>query len=145
MPLIRLIYASVAREDVDFDVLSNILDHADRANASQHITGALLFTNGHFLQILEGKRAAVNALYLRIAADRRHHTPEILDCTQISARRFGDWSMKHIGADDALTEGRRQILREVLGTERLVPEALMGHQAYQLLLALAKLERSRAA
>ena len=42
------------------------------------VTGVLCFSEGIFLQVLEGGRSAVNQLYNRIAADTRHTQVELL-------------------------------------------------------------------
>jgi hypothetical protein len=48
------------------------------------------------LQVLEGQRSAVNRLYARILADRRHKDVELLIYEEISERRFGQWAMAHV-------------------------------------------------
>jgi hypothetical protein len=43
--------------------------------------------------VLEGGRAAVNALYAMIIADPRHRDVTILDYAEITERRFASWRM----------------------------------------------------
>lgn len=93
--LVRLMYASRAATSLDQEELQAILRQS-RANNPQHgITGMLCVcsASGIFLQVLEGGRGAVNQLYQRIVADRRHHQVELLTYEEISERRFAGWAM----------------------------------------------------
>jgi Sensors of blue-light using FAD. len=100
MELYRIIYASRA-EGVSKQDINDILAACERNNPRRHITGMLLFDNGHFLQLLEGRRAAVSERLLKIARDPRHHDLEVLTCGPIDARLFTDWSMHHVVAHGA--------------------------------------------
>lgn len=90
--MIRLIYASRTVNIGPMDI-KDILASSRRNNQQLGITGALSLANGIFLQCLEGERAAVNALYLRIQKDGRHRGSEILSFEEISSRQFSSWSM----------------------------------------------------
>jgi hypothetical protein len=93
--LVRLMYASRAVPAVDMEELQAILRKSKANNAATGITGLLCmcFDARVFIQVLEGGRTAVNALYNRIAADPRHHDVELLVYEEISERRFAGWSM----------------------------------------------------
>jgi Sensors of blue-light using FAD len=56
----------------------------------------LCFSEGIFLQVLEGGRSAVNKLYNRIASDPRHSDVELLCYEEIGERRFAGWSMGQV-------------------------------------------------
>ncbi len=45
------------------------------------------------MQQLEGDRDAVSLLYHRIVLDPRHRNSAILDLSEISSRKFTQWSM----------------------------------------------------
>ena len=62
-------------------------------NAAAGITGVLVFSDGVFLQLLEGGRGAVSALYNRISRDPRHHDVVLLAYDEVDERRFAGWSM----------------------------------------------------
>ncbi len=94
--LVRMMYASRAVPGLEEDALMNILRHARVANPQQGITGALCCSNGIFLQVLEGGRMAVNALYNRIANDKRHTGVVILSYSEIRERRFAGWAMGQV-------------------------------------------------
>jgi len=53
----------------------------------------LLYDDGSFLQVLEGEREPMSALYERILADRRHTSIMKLLEREIDERQFGDWKM----------------------------------------------------
>jgi hypothetical protein len=94
--LVRLLYASRAVAAFDQEELGAILDTARRRNPGHGITGVLCYSQGIFLQVLEGGRGAVNALYNRIAADSRHTQVELLRYEEIGERRFAGWAMGQV-------------------------------------------------
>ena len=73
-----------------------ILRRSKTDNPGVGITGVLCFSGGIFLQVLEGGRTAVNRLYNRIAADKRHTDVELLLYEEIGERRFAGWSMGQV-------------------------------------------------
>ena len=94
--LVRLMYASRAVPAVDQDELLAILRKSKAHNPGLGITGVLCFSEGIFLQVLEGGRSAVNRLYNRIASDERHTDVELLHYQEIGERRFAGWSMGQV-------------------------------------------------
>jgi hypothetical protein len=94
--LVRLMYASRAVPSVDQEALLQILKKSKANNAPSGITGVLCFSGGIFLQVLEGGRLAVSALYNRIAADPRHTDVMLLAYEEIGERRFAGWSMGQV-------------------------------------------------
>lgn len=94
--LVRLVYASRAAAGVDQEALVAILRKSKANNPGEGITGVLCFSEGIFLQALEGGRSAVNALYNRIVADPRHTGVELLCYEEIGERRFAGWSMGQV-------------------------------------------------
>ena len=49
-----------------------------------------------FLQVLEGGRDAVNALYGDIVRDPRHRDVEVLHFEEVTERRFAGWTMGQV-------------------------------------------------
>lgn len=71
--------------------LDKLLNLSKNNNIKSGITGLLIYKNGNFLQILEGKKEDVYSLYNKISLDNRHHhIIKILD-TDISGRIFEDY------------------------------------------------------
>ena len=94
--LVRLMYASRAAASVDQEELVAILRKSKANNPALGVTGVLCFSEGVFLQVLEGGRSAVNRLYNRIASDSRHSQVELLSYAEIGERRFAGWSMGQV-------------------------------------------------
>ena len=94
--LVRLMYASRAAAAVNQEELVAILRKSKANNPAAGITGVLCYSEGIFLQALEGGRSAVNQLYNRIAADPRHTSVELLCYEEIGERLFAGWSMGQV-------------------------------------------------
>jgi hypothetical protein len=87
--------------------VEQILQGARRQNHQHGVTGALLFTGGHFAQLLEGPSQAIAITMAVISADRRHEGLKRLLDGEITQRRFDGWSMAFIkapGADDLMEQ-----------------------------------------
>jgi len=106
MSIYNLVYSSSTQLDpdsaADLAMINDILTVARHRNAAVDVTGALLFTEGKFVQVLEGERTAVRAKYERIATDSRHTNVEILSSQFSDRRRFKQWSMAFVGDNEAL-------------------------------------------
>jgi hypothetical protein len=94
--LVRLMYASRAVPAVDQEELLAILKKSKANNPRHGITGVLCFSDGIFMQVLEGGRGAVNTLYGRIASDSRHTEVVLLHYEEVAERRFASWSMGQV-------------------------------------------------
>ena len=91
--LVRLIYTSRAARPITAETLHPILRVSRAHNTAAGITGVLVFADGVFLQLLEGGRNSVNALYNRIARDARHSDLVLLAYDEVAERRFAGWAM----------------------------------------------------
>ena len=94
--LVRLMYASRAAADLKPEALSAILKKSTAGNPKHGITGVLCFSGEVFLQVLEGGRNAVSALYNEISQDPRHHDVALLSYEEIGDRSFSHWSMGQV-------------------------------------------------
>lgn len=129
--LVRLLYASRAVEGIDDVLVKSIIESSQRRNPEHGITGILCTYPGEdvFLQVLEGARVEVNALYGNIVRDRRHRDVTLLHYEEIEERRFASWRM---GSVDLKKVNLGTILRY---SERSVldPFAMSGRGALALL------------
>lgn len=91
--LVRLMYVSRAAYAVSQTDLAAILKKSKASNLKLGVTGVLCLSDGLFLQVLEGSRSTVSALYNRIATDPRHCDVELLSFEEVSERSFAGWSM----------------------------------------------------
>lgn len=108
----RMIYKSRATRPLDWAIVSEILNQSEENNDTARITGFLLASKTHFLQVIEGTFEDVNDLFLRIARDPRHDKLQILSYEIIDARLFESWAMKGIGVFDINTELARKLIEK---------------------------------
>lgn len=66
-------------------------------NRELDVTGALVFTEKHFAQYLEGPAEGVQALMDSIRRDPRHEDVRIIFDKPLHARRFPTWAMAYAG------------------------------------------------
>lgn len=97
----QVLYHSHAAGQPSEAELADLLLEARRYNASQGITGLLLYSDGRYVQVLEGGESAVEDLYARIQHDPRH-TQVVTRSRGRSPRRFAEWSMAfgHVSAGE---------------------------------------------
>jgi hypothetical protein len=88
-----LIYISSAPSAFTAEDLHGLSDVSAKNNQRDGITGALIFKEGTFMQVLEGEEPAVRATFARISRDSRHHDLITLLRREIQQRQFPDWSM----------------------------------------------------
>ncbi|HYF06396.1 MAG TPA: BLUF domain-containing protein [Acetobacteraceae bacterium] len=122
---------------------ASILAVARRNNARLGVTGALLFTETCFAQVLEGPLATIEELFETIQCDSRHAEVVVLLAEPVAERAFGDWSMAFAGrlpesavgmpAFDALAAARPS-LRESVAARLL--DVLRGAMLQQDMLTL---------
>ena len=97
MATVRLIYFSeicIDNENIPMiEQLNQILDAAQKFNSTKNITGALIFDNKWFVQVLEGTLEDVWALYKKIELDPRHVNIRFVEMLTVPSRRFSHWSM----------------------------------------------------
>lgn len=73
--------------------LALLLQQSQRANALAGISGILLINQGNIVQVLEGNREVIEALYKRIEQDSRHTDVVKVVDAPIEKRSFIDWEM----------------------------------------------------
>tara|TARA_Y100000296_G_C5170670_1_gene257130 strand:+ start:322 stop:759 length:438 start_codon:yes stop_codon:yes gene_type:complete len=95
MHLFQLVYVSKISESFDVDKdIDNILQIANKRNKSLGITGMLIYRDGMFVQLLEGKKESVINIYGYIASDIRHDCIKTIYKNHIRDERiFEDWTM----------------------------------------------------
>lgn len=96
----QLGYASAATHPFSDEELVDLLATSRASNAERGISGLLLYHEGSFLQVLEGDRSVVEALFDRIGEDPRHTDKLLLFRRQGVARCFDEWTMgfRHLRA-----------------------------------------------
>ena len=104
--LVRLLYVSKPVGPITTYVTTSILEVSSVNNKKTDITGVLCQGSGIYLQVIEGQRSDISALFSRIMADTRHNTVVILSMEEIEQRRYGQWSMAlvQLSMDDPMVE-----------------------------------------
>ena len=104
--LTRLLYVSKPVGPITTHVTASLLENSRLSNKKSEITGVLCQGSGIYMQVLEGERTAVNALYSRIITDIRHHQVELLSFEEVGQRRYGQWSMAlvQLSIDDPMVQ-----------------------------------------
>lgn len=65
-------YISTATVDLAPHEIQSLMEKWQEHNSSIDIKGILLFSDGHFFQVLEGEKERVLELYFKISNDERH-------------------------------------------------------------------------
>jgi len=104
--LTRLLYVSKPVGPITTFVTSSILEVCSVNNKKAEITGVLCQGSGIYMQVIEGRRSAINALYSRIISDKRHNQIELLSFEEVGQRRYGHWSMAlvQLSIDDPMVQ-----------------------------------------
>lgn len=84
--------------------LNDISEIAVEHNRADNITGILCYGNGYFLQCVEGSEQALTNLKNRLVIDDRHKELQILDFSEITERRFSNWSLRSITLERWMTK-----------------------------------------
>ena len=120
--LVRLMNASRAIAAITDGHLTAILKASRENNPAEGITGLLCFTDGVFVQMLEGGRNAVNARYKRIVEDPRHREVILLAYAEIAERAFAGWTMGQVN----LNRLNPALLLKYSETGKLDPYTISG-------------------
>lgn len=106
MPLHELIYISDAAHAMQDPDLRELLDQSRRKNARLQVTGILVYYQRKFMQLIEGDKAPVLALFDTICTDRRHSNVLNVWDHPISERNFAEWSMAFTVPDPLMLRGK---------------------------------------
>lgn len=109
----NIVYVSTAVKLMHENQLLDILHNARQHNAALNISGVLLYSEGTFIQVLEGKDSVIDALYSRIEADQRHKGVVKLIDEPIAEKSFSQWLMGFTVTDSAKTEKLLGYLRSI--------------------------------
>ncbi|RYY20651.1 MAG: BLUF domain-containing protein [Sphingobacteriaceae bacterium] len=88
-----IIYLSSASMYFQAETLEEMLNGFRIKNETNQITGLMLFSEGSFLQLLEGAEHVLDALIKKIRKDKRHHSVVQIATGTIPNRIFSDWHM----------------------------------------------------
>jgi hypothetical protein len=89
----QIIYMSRVTAALSPSDLVLLLERARQRNEQAGITGALVYGQHQFMQVLEGEQPIITQLYNRILHDARHVAVFKLADKAIAERTFTTWSM----------------------------------------------------
>lgn len=127
--LVRLLYASRAKQPLSHELIEAILARSRAYNPDHGVTGILCYSGDVFMQVLEGGRAAVSALYADIVRDARHESVTLLHYEEITEREFAGWTMGQVNMDKI----NPCILLKYAETAKLDPFSASGPASISLL------------
>jgi len=135
-----LIYVSRSNSNVHdssaSEIIRSILAQSRAKNARLGVTGALLFSEGYFCQVLEGERAAIEEIFNAIESDPRHRDVTLLTFRPSAPRRFPDWSMAYAGSAAGPAWTRR--MEGLLANPSEIDGDQMGHELLVLMTDLVR-------
>ncbi len=92
----QIMYSSQATKPMTVTDLEKILADARAGNQARNVTGALVYVDGVFFQLLEGDEAIVRNLMANIASDSRHQSVKVFYQAPVDVRAFDSWSMAYL-------------------------------------------------
>ncbi|MBL0730592.1 BLUF domain-containing protein [Piscinibacter sp. HJYY11] len=92
-PLEAIVYVSASVQPMGDGRLEALLVEARRLNLESGVTGALIYSDGVFMQYFEGEPGPMAQTYERIRKSRQHSRLVELMNEPIGAREFPDWHM----------------------------------------------------
>ncbi|MGI4874358.1 MAG: BLUF domain-containing protein [Janthinobacterium lividum] len=98
----HVLYRSRATQVPTEADLQALLEESRTYNAHHQLTGLLLYSDGQFVQLVEGAEAVVRDLYAQIQADPRHTQVVTVSEGPGPQRWFADWHMAfgHVAAPE---------------------------------------------
>jgi hypothetical protein len=99
-----LIYVSTAVHKLSNELLSSLAEQSSSRNGPLDVTGLLLYSDGNFMQCLEGSKESIDILMQSISSDSRHSELLVLWEGETSNREFSDWGMAADSPDVGLTQ-----------------------------------------
>lgn len=114
--LSSIVYVSRSALSIEGDAVAveQIVEAAKIRNRSLHITGALIYTELHFAQVLEGPIQALEVVMDSVCRDVRHRDVTIALKQRISLRKFPNWEMAYMGRFPYLDRQVKPLLNPIL-------------------------------
>ncbi|WP_160062089.1 BLUF domain-containing protein [Psychromonas sp. L1A2] len=132
--MFELLYTSVAPQCLSEAELMDILIKSRIKNKELGITGLLIYHDREIMQILEGEKATVKALFQTICDDLRHTSAGVFYEGNIKERAFTDWSMAYKSLDEEavnkITHGYQGLNKALSPVNMLLESNNRGKKAF---------------
>ncbi|MDJ0338370.1 BLUF domain-containing protein [Cryobacterium sp. PH31-O1] len=126
--MLSIAYVSAAATAMSDDDIAAILVQARANNVAHQLTGALIYHDRKFIQILEGPEQEVRSRLRAITADPRHRSIHMVSEESITERQFPQWTMgfrplsdpavKHLAGYDDIFDGSTGEVHLERGTDQ---------------------------
>lgn len=91
----QILYCSLAKQPMDLPALQALACSVAQLNRMDHITGLLMYSDGVFVQLIEGPPQAVAHLWARLLRDPRHYgVVQLYHYRELERRTCQNWNMK---------------------------------------------------
>lgn len=132
MGLHSIVYVSVAVRALYEDELIELLTTSRERNHREGFTGVLLYSNGRFIQCIEGPAAPLQKLFADIRADARHKNVTELVNEPIDGRDFGSWTMGYVPLESNVFDDLLASSWPIKPGERNTEDGSKGKQLLQI-------------
>ena len=136
-----LVYASTATKLFSPGELLALLEGSRERNHKRGVTGMLLYKDGSFMQVIEGEKPVVEALFKKLSRDSRHHGILTLLKGHETERMFPDHSMgfRDLNSPEVhATPGYSEFLNTPLTSQEFSAQPDGPTRAQKLLLVFKK-------
>jgi len=97
--LYQIMYVSSAAKGFSEAEMYKLCSRIYKRNEARKLSGVLLYTEGNIIQVLEGPKDTVKALFAKIRKDTRHTGLLIISQKVIEQRDFPNFGMGFVGLD----------------------------------------------
>ena len=104
MALFHIIFVSTATSMLSELALFELLCTTRARNERRGLTGLLLYSDGRFMEVLEGPESDVREVFESILRDPRHKNVDLLRFEWLEQRHFLDWRMGFRTLHDAVDD-----------------------------------------
>jgi hypothetical protein len=120
--LTSLLYVSRSTLPIngDAEALEEIIGVATTRNPPLRVTGALVYTQLHFAQLLEGPARSIEELMASIRRDQRHRDVMVVAEHSMATRKFSAWAMAYSGPSPYLDRQIKQLISPISSKEERV-------------------------
>lgn len=93
--MISITYVSSAVLQFRESTLLDLVEQCQANNSRLGVTGVLVYSDGNFMQVIEGPDLVTHTLYERIKRDARHRDVTTVNVELLEVREFEGWSMAY--------------------------------------------------
>ncbi|MDT0641651.1 BLUF domain-containing protein [Zunongwangia sp. F363] len=113
-------YVSTANPSIKRWEIEELLLHSRKENNATGITGLLLYSDGNFLQVMEGEKEQIQKLYRKIKEDKRHHNLIRIFGREINKESFDGYDVDFVSEE---TKYKEEILQGYLDHIKVLDES----------------------